>query len=313
MSSIVFISDLTVNDEKIWISKINESLLQDEVKLPHQLNDEEVLNVDIAIVANPNPDDLAKYPNLVWIQSLWAGVEKLLNNKLPPNVHLVRLIDPSLSKTMAESVVAWTLYLQRQIPHYEKQQQSRCWKQLPNIASSDLRVSILGAGELGLASLNLLNHFDYQLSCWTRSPKEITNVKNYTGNNGLSEMLTQTDILISLLPLTPGTHHILNHDSLSQLPKGAQVINFSRGAIIDTQSLIKLLDKDHLSHAILDVFDVEPLPVDSPLWDHEKISVLPHISAPTNADTAISIAVANIQQYRTHNELPTTVDLKKGY
>jgi len=313
MSKIVFISELPTNEQQSWLSQLNQKLCDNKIKFPHQLSDEEAFNVDIAIVANPNPDDIAKYPNLVWIQSLWAGVEKILQNGLPESVKLVRLIDPSLSTTMAESVVAWTLYLQRHMPHYVKQQQLRCWQQLPNISSTDLRVSILGAGELGLASLKLLNHFNYQLSCWTRSPKEIINVKNYTGSDGLSEMLNNTDILISLLPLTPETHHILNHESLSQLPRGAQIINFSRGAIIDTPSLVKLLDKEYLSHAILDVFDIEPLPTESTLWEHEKITVLPHISAPTNIDTAIKITVNNIERYRMFNELPPTVNIKKGY
>ena len=103
MSNIVFISELPTNEQQSWLSQLNQKLCDNKIKLPHQLSDEEAFNVDIAIVANPNPDDIAKYPNLVWIQSLWAGVEKILQNGLPESVKLVRLIDPSLSTTMAES------------------------------------------------------------------------------------------------------------------------------------------------------------------------------------------------------------------
>jgi glyoxylate/hydroxypyruvate reductase A len=313
MTNIVFISDLSTIEQKAWLTRLNDKLIVETIRLPHQINDIDALSIDIAIVANPNPDIISRFPNLVWIQSLWAGVERLVASGLPVDVQLVRLIDPQLAKTMAESVVAWTLYLQRQMPRYTKQQQNGVWHQLPTIPSSELRVSILGAGELGLAALKLLNHFDYQLNCWTRSAKNIEKVTNYTGTDGLSNMLGTTDILISLLPLTPDTHHLLNHDLLSQLPHNAQVINFSRGANIDTIALIKLHDADHLSHAVLDVFEVEPLPVDSALWQHEKITVLPHISAPTNLNSATNIVVNNIEKYRQCGHIPPVTNLNKGY
>jgi len=312
MSTVVFISELSLSEQAIWLSHLNEKL-HDEIKLPHQLSDLEALEVDIAIVANPDPEVVARFPNLVWIQSLWAGVERLVTAGLPSHIKLVRLVDPLLAITMAESVLAWTLYLQRQMPSYTKQQQEQCWQQLPVKASSDVRVSILGAGELGLASLQLLSKLNYQLSCWTRSPKDIPNVRNYTGTDGLSLMLKETDIVISLLPLTPDTHHLLNNELLSQLPKHAQVINFSRGGIIDTSALVKLLDDGHLSHAVLDVFEVEPLPQGSSLWQHDKVTVLPHISAPTNINSATTIVVANIEKYRAHGVIPTVTNLKKGY
>lgn len=313
MSNIVFISELPLNEQMQWLSKLNSTLKIDSVKFPDELSDSEALEIDIAIVANPNVATLKRYPNLVWIQSLWAGVEGLVASNLPKHIKLVRLIDPLLAKTMAESVVAWTLFLQREMATYAKQQANNDWNQLPTISSSELRVSILGAGELGLSALTYLSKFDYQLSCWTRSPKNISNVKNYVGEEGLSNMLENTDILISLLPLTPQTHHILNKKSLKKLPKGAQVINFSRGAIIDTVSLIDLLNSNHLSHAVLDVFDLEPLPADSPLWQHENITILPHISAPTNLHTAAGIVVSNIERYRENNELPEITNLKIGY
>jgi len=312
MSRVVFISELPANEQAVWLSHLNEKL-NDEIKLPHQLSEREALEVDIAIVANPDPKIVARFPNLVWIQSLWAGVERLVTAGLPSQVKLVRLIDPLLATTMAESVLAWTLSLQRQMPCYTKQQQKQCWQQLPVKASSEVRVSILGAGELGLASLQLLSKLNYQLSCWTRSPKNISNVKNYTGVDELSQMLRETDILISLLPLTPQTHHLLNKDLLNQLPKDSQIINFSRGGIIDTPALVKLLDEGHLSHAVLDVFDVEPLPQGSPLWQHDKVTVLPHISAPTNISSATSIVIANIEQYRVQGVIPTVTNLNKGY
>ncbi|MGB0898877.1 MAG: 2-hydroxyacid dehydrogenase [Psychrobium sp.] len=313
MSKIVFISELANSEQQTWLAMLRAQLNNEDIVLPSELTDEAAKAVDIAIVANPDPGVVARFPNLVWIQSLWAGVERLLSAELPPNIKLVRLIDPTLAQSMAESVLTWTLYLQRNLPHYHQQQRQNQWRQLPNINSKSIRVSILGAGELGLASLSLLGKLDYQLSCWTRTLKNIDNVSCYSGEQGLSDMLAGTDILISLLPLTPSTQHLLNEDTLSKLPQGASIINFSRGGIIDVNSLLALLDNEHLSHAVLDVFDVEPLPQGSELWQHPKITVLPHISAPTNNKSAVLIVADNIRHYRESDVLPSVVNRKSGY
>ncbi|MGB0834162.1 MAG: 2-hydroxyacid dehydrogenase [Psychrobium sp.] len=313
MGKIVFVSQLPSTEQQQWLELLQQTLSSESIYFPHQLTASQYAEVDIAIVANPDPEVLRSFPNLVWIHSLWAGVENLVKTGLPDGVQLVRLTDPELAQTMAESVLTWTLYLQRNMPSYQRQQQQREWRQLTNINSKQLRVSVLGAGELGLASLSLLGQLNYTLSCWTRSPKIIDKVTNYTGKDGLTAMLAETDILISLLPLTPETRHLLNNKTLSLLPQGASIINFSRGGIIDHDALLKLLDNQHINHAVLDVFDIEPLPAQSPLWHHPKTTVLPHISAPTNHCTAAEIIADNIGNYRKSGNLPPTVNLNKGY
>lgn len=313
MGKIVFVSQLPTTEQQQWLELLQQTLSSENTYFPHQLTTGQYAEVDIAIVANPDPKLLSRFPNLVWIHSLWAGVENLVKTGVPEGVQLVRLIDPELAQTMAESVLTWTLYLQRNIPTYQRQQQQREWRQLTNVSSKQLRVSVLGAGELGLAALSLLGQLNYTLSCWTRSPKTIDKVTNFTGHEGLTAMLTKTDILISLLPLTPETKHLLNNETLSLLPQGASIINFSRGGIIDQNALLKLLDNQHLRHAVLDVFDIEPLPTQSALWHHPKTTVLPHISAPTNHCTAAEIVADNIRHYRKNGILPPTVDVNKGY
>ena len=126
-------------------------------------------------------------------------------------------------------------------------------------------------------------------------------------------MLSQTDILINLLPLTPQTHHLLDKTLLSELPNGAKLINFSRGGVIDTKALLVLLDNGHLSHAVLDVFEQEPLSSTDPIWSNPNITVLPHISAPTNIGTAAKVVADNIKNYRENNVIPKSVDIKVGY
>jgi len=313
MKTIVFISELESDIQDQWVALIKKQLINETILLPKQVSESQVRSVDIAIVANPNPKDLARYPNLVWIQSIWAGVEKLIGGILQKPIKLVRLVDPQLAQSMAESVLAWTLYLQRNMPEYAKQQVAKRWNQLPCITSKELRVSVLGAGELGLAALNALSKLEYQVSCWSRTAKQLKGVETYTDLSGLQIMLSKTDILINLLPLTQQTHYLLDKELLSKLPNGAKLINFSRGAVIDTKALLELLDIGHLSHAVLDVFENEPLTTSNPIWSNPNITVLPHISAPTNMRTASKIVANNIKMYREKNVIPKSVDISAGY
>ncbi|WP_438464399.1 2-hydroxyacid dehydrogenase [Marinomonas sp. PE14-40] len=323
MKHIVFLSRLKDEAQLLWVEHLNPQLQNHTVLLPDQITEGEEALVDIAIVSNPNPEDLLRYPNLVWVQSLWAGVEGLVQalksdvfNKAcldKTSFQLVRLIDPTLAQSMAESVLAWTLYLQRNMPSYALQQGQKQWRKLQHRDSKDLRISMLGAGKLGLASLNLLQQLNYSLSCWTRSPKVLDGISHYHGRDGLKAMMEQTDILINLLPLTPNTHHMLNNETLAWLPKGAKLINFSRGAVVNTDDLLACLDSGQIEHAVLDVFEQEPLPVESEIWSHPNITVLPHISAPTNKETAAKIVADNIHLYRTENKLQDSVDIKLGY
>jgi len=312
MIYIPFISQQNDNDKKLWLNKLNEQISCASIVLPEQLSEEERSNVTIVIVANPKIEALDHYPNLIWVQSLWAGVEKLVG-ELPEKVQLVRLIDPQLADTMAEAVLAWTLYLQRKMPAYAQQQRDKIWQQLPTKTAKETRISLLGSGELGIASLSRLNNFGYQLSYWSRTNKHLDGIKHYQGTSGLKQMLEYTDILICLLPLTPDTRYLLDHETLNYLPNGAQLINFSRGGVLDLSSLLSLLDNGKIEHAVLDVFEQEPLPPTAKVWHHKNITVLPHISAPTNVESACKIVEANISHYLNTNQLPVTVDRKKGY
>ncbi|WP_057830335.1 2-hydroxyacid dehydrogenase [Colwellia sp. TT2012] len=313
MKNIVFISGATADIQSQWLAILKQELVNESILLPEQISDSQAKDIDIAIVANPEAKDLARFPNLVWIQSLWAGVEKLIAAVVDKPIKLVKLDDPQLAKTMAESVLAWTLYLQKNMVDYAQQQVNKQWQQLPCITSSELRVSVLGAGALGIAALASLKKLDYQVSCWSRTPKQLQGIKNYLGSAGLQTMLSKTDILINLLPLTPETYHLLDKALLSKLPQGAKLINFSRGAVIDSEALLKLLEIGHIAHAVLDVFEHEPLTPNDAMWGNPNITVLPHISAPTNMHSAAKVIAKNIIRYRENNIMPHAVDVQRGY
>lgn len=266
----------------------------------------------VAVVANPDPAEVAALPNLVWVQSLWAGVEKLVGAFDRP-LPIVRLVDREMARTMAEAVLAWTYYLQRDMPTYARQQRERTWQPHPYRKPSETTVGLLGLGALGLAAAERLVGAGFSVVGWSRTPKDADGLDVAHGLDALPQMLGRCDILVCLIPLTPETRGLINAARLAALRPGASLINFARGPIVVTADLIAALDRGHLGHAVLDVFDAEPLPAESPLWSHPAVTVLPHVSGPTDMDSAAATVAANLRAYRRSGQPPAGIDPARGY
>lgn len=310
---IALVSRLSDAAEAGWLARLRALLPDERIDSLRTLDAAACAEVEIAVVANPDPADIARLPNLRWIHSLWAGVERIVAELPDLAVPLVRLVDPELARTMAEAVLAWTLYLFRDMPAYAASQRAHRWQPLDYRRPEAVTVGILGLGELGRAAAGRLNAAGFRVCGWNRSARAVEGVECHSGPGGLAHVLGQSDIAVCLLPLTAETRHLLNAERLALLPRGAQLINFARGPIVDTQALTHALDAGAMKHAVLDVFETEPLPAPSALWDHPAITVLPHISAPTDPETAAAIVAGNIGRYRAEGVLPATVDLRRGY
>jgi glyoxylate/hydroxypyruvate reductase A len=308
-----FIGQISTKDKEAWLNKIKPLLKGISIVPYEDLTNEQKLNIEVAIVANPDPDELLELKSLQWVQSLWAGVERLLTDLPQAEFGIARMIDPNLSSTMAEAVLAWTLYLHRDMPEYLIQQKNKIWQQNELIEIKDRNIGLLGLGNLGRASAEKLYLNGFNVYGWSRNKINIQGVKCFSGAKGLQKMLQNTDILISLLPLTDETDSLLNYENLGLLPSGASLINFSRGQIIDDNALLHHLESKHLKHAVLDVFNTEPLPKNNKLWDSPNITILPHISAPTNIRTASKIVVNHLLQYFETGRIPKTVIRSRGY
>ncbi|CAN7565951.1 glyoxylate/hydroxypyruvate reductase A [Rhizobium rhizogenes] len=299
--------------EHLWLEALSLRMPDEKIVSFRHLDEEDRAAVDIAIVANPDPMDLARLPGLTLIHSLWAGVERLVSELGDSTLPVVRLVDPQLSRTMAEAVLAWTYYLFRDMPAYARFQRERSWQQLPYRRPDQITVGLLGLGALGEAAAHRLTDAGFKVIGWSRSAKDVEGVKTFSGDDGLNAVLSRSDILTCLLPLTSETRGLLNAERLALLPANASLINFARGPIVVSEDLLQALDTGRLNHAVLDVFDVEPLPVDAPFWDHPRITVLPHISAPTDRETAAAIVADNIRSFRRTAALPSIVDFARGY
>lgn len=310
---IPFVSQSDPVSVQQWIQALNAAMPGERVVPFAELDEAERAQCRLAIVANPDLAQIRLMPQLEWVHSVWAGVERLVEDLGDSSLQVTRLVDPRLAATMAEAVLAWTLYLHRDMPLYAQRQRFRIWQAEEYVLPENRVVGILGLGTLGEPAAAALLQARFKVCGWSRSKREVAGVQSFSGDEGLRQMLGMSDILVCLLPLTPETRGLLDAERLALLPPQAQLINFARGPIVDDRALCAALDERRLRHAVLDVFAVEPLPADSWHWTHPDVTVLPHISAPTNRETASAIVAGNVRRYRQSGEIAGNVDLRRGY
>ncbi len=308
-----FIHNLTKDDASSWLVTLQNAMPKITICFMTDLSKAERDSVQVAIVANPDPAELSELPHLKWVQSLWAGVERLIDESPDNKIQIVRLADPQMAETMSEAVLAWTLYLHRDIPKYAAQQSKGVWETHDVMMASERTIGVLGLGNLGQKTAEKLLHNNFKVVGWSRSEKIIPGMSTFNGNNGLLEVIQCADIIVILLPSTPQTRGLVNTHLIESMKQGASIINFARADIIDTAALTKGLEDRLIEHAVLDVFLREPLPKTSPLWNNPHVTVLPHISAPTNKQSASQIVAKNILTFFTSKKIPASVSHHNGY
>ncbi len=271
-----------------------------------------------ALAWKPPEGLLAGLPNLRTIFSLGAGVDHILSDPTLPDVPLARIVDPDLTMRMTEWVVLQVLFHHRRTFGYMRQQQERHWDEIRQPAAKDVRVGVMGLGVLGRDAVEVIARLGFDTAGWSRSPQEIDGVACFHGRDGFEAFLARTDILVSLLPLTPETEGLIDRRLLSKLPRdgalgGAVLINAGRGGQQVEADVLAALDDGTLIGASLDVFETEPLPRDSPFWSHPKVLVYPHVAAVSDANALTRLILRQIE--RVEDGLPAEhlVDRARGY
>ena len=308
--ALLFKTDASRADD--WVCAFAEQAPEIELRVFPELGRAE--DIDYALVWQPPPGLLARLPNLRAVFSVGAGIDHLASDPaLPRHLPLVRMVEPGLSEGMSEYVAMSVLLHHRFFLDYQAQQKARVWEEIQQVPAAERRVGILGLGALGLACVEKLRPFGFQLLGWSRAAKAVSGVTCFHGTEGLWQMLPQSDILVSLLPLTPATRNLLDRRVFAALPRGAYLINAARGGQQVEQDLLDALASGQLAGASLDVFQQEPLPPDSPFWDHPRVLLTPHVAAMTMAKTAVAEVIANIRRFEQGQPLHNTVDLERGY
>jgi len=310
--SLLLATDFAPDVLQRWADELSESLRGEKVLT--QRSPAHDASIEMALVANPAPGALRDLPRLGFIQSMWAGVDRLLrDDTIPIELPLARMVDPAMSAAMAETALWAVLSLQRDHFAYAAQQRAGVWRVLPQRRADDLHVAVLGLGEMGRTVAQRLVANGYTVLGWSRREAVLPGVASFTRDAALPAVLGHADIVINLLPLTARTHSLFNAQVFSQMKPGASFVNLARGQHVVDVDLLGALNRNHLHHAVLDVFQSEPLPATHAFWSHPKVTVLPHAAAQTDLRSATAVAVANLQAWREGRPVAHLVDRARGY
>ena len=258
--------------------------------------------VHVAVVANPPPGGLAPLHGLRLIQSLWAGVDRLLaDTTLPPAVPIARMVDPAMSAAMAETALWATLALHRGFFAYQQRQRAGEWRQHRQRRVDEVPVLVLGRGEMGRAVAERLRPQGYPVTTWGRE------------GGPLPPLLAAHEIVINLLPLTDLTRGLLDARFFAAMRERSALVNLGRGGHVVDEALLAALDAGHLRHAVLDVFHAEPLPASHRFWTHPGVTMLPHAAALTDHRSAAAVVAANLRALLDGRPIAHVVDRARGY
>jgi glyoxylate/hydroxypyruvate reductase A len=265
------------------------------------------------------PGAFADLPNLQAIFSLGAGVDHIFEDPQLPDVPIARVVDPDLTQRMSEWVVLHALLHHRQQRRYDRQQGERLWDEdVDQPAAREVRVGIMGLGELGRDAARKLKAIGFDVAGWRASAKAEPGVASFHGPDGLDAMLARTDILVALLPLTAATRGILDARLFARLARGGRlggpiVINAGRGGLQNEADILAALDAGVLKGASLDVFEKEPLPRESRLWTHPAVFVSPHNAAISAPDAVARYVAEQIEAFERGEPLRNVVDRGRRY
>ena len=269
--------------------------------------------IDYLAFMRPDFDVLPDFPNLKAMFTRSAGVESFVQHPRLPRVPLGKLEPSGGDPMMTEYVVMHVLRLHREMPEYQARQARKEWSQAPIARPEQRRLGFLGLGMMATAPALILKQLGFPVTAWTRSPKPDADIPVFHGPDQLETFLGQTDIAVCLLPLTAETEGIFCARTFAMMPKGAKLVNVGRGRHVVDADLIAALDAGQLGHASLDALWPEPLPPESPLWTHPKVTVMPHVARRPTVRQLVGELALNLESLAAGGGLLQEIDIAAGY
>ncbi|MBR9837939.1 MAG: glyoxylate/hydroxypyruvate reductase A [Rhodobacteraceae bacterium] len=295
-----------------WVDMLAEMLPGWTVKALDAVTDP--AEVEYAVVWRPRTGDIAKFPNLKAVVSIGAGIDHVLaDSELPEGVPIIRTVGDDLTQRMREYVALHVLRHHRDMPRQLQAQAEKDWHAIVVPVAPNRTVGVMGLGNLGAAAAQTLSALGFNTRGWSKSPKDIPGVQTFAGPEGMDAFLDGCEILVNLLPLTEQTTGILNAELFGKLAEGACLINCARGPHLVDADLLEALESGQIKQATLDVFHIEPLPVEHQFWDHPAITVTPHVASQIDAVTGGRIIAANLKTFEETGTCADVADAKRGY
>jgi phosphoglycerate dehydrogenase-like enzyme len=256
----------------------------------------------------------ARAPRLRWLQSMSAGVEKLIP-MVPTRVVLTNASGVHGPRG-GEYVFACLLMLNSRVPQFVTNQRQALWKQVHSTRLVGKTVVIFGVGAIGGEAARLAKRFGMRVIGVTRSGKPHRYVDRTVRPSAMAKVLPHADFVAVTLPLTPETKGLIGRRELDLLPPHAGVVNVGRARVMDYDALADKLRRGELSGAVLEVFDEEPLPAHSPLWSVPNLIMSPHCGVDDESvyvERCLDIFLDNLRRFKKDRELRNLVDPALGY
>ncbi|WP_417345189.1 D-2-hydroxyacid dehydrogenase [Ferrimonas sp.] len=287
--------------------------LMAQTSLPGLTLESDPANAEIWLA---DPDQAAQAlqhcPPPAWLASTFAGVNPLLAPHLPhgyPLTHIKGIFGP----LMAEYVMGHLLNLCRDLPRLREQQQQSEWNPFGYASLSGQTMLILGTGDIGQKVASVAQAFGMNTLGVSRSGTAAPHFERVHPVSQLHQALSQAQVVVGVLPDTPDTRGLLDDSALAALPPGAILVNVGRGSLVSDEALLNALEKGRLTHAVLDVFQQEPLPKQHPFWCHPGITLTPHVAATSFPEQIWQQFTDNLARFQRGDTLRHLFDWAKGY
>jgi glyoxylate/hydroxypyruvate reductase A len=259
------------------------------------------------------PELYAEAPRLRWLQGLGAGVEDLVAAPaLRPEVVVTRIVD-QFGVSMAEYVFAELLARVRRLDETRARQAERRWQPFTAGTLAGRTLGVAGLGSIGAEIVRKGRAFDMRVHGLSRTATSAALVDRHFGPDDWTGFVRDLDVLVLTLPLTPATRGVVGPAVLRAMRPESVLVNVGRGALVPEAALVAALRAGRPGGAILDVFETEPLPAESPLWDMPAVTVTPHVSGPSRADDVVRFFLDNLDRFRRGAPLVGLVERGRGY
>ena len=294
---------------KKWEIEFNKQAPNEDLLIGYETEHPE--EIECVLVWGHPKGSLEKFKNLKLIFSMGAGVDHILNDEtIPKNIPISRIVDPQMAFSMTNYILMAVLNYQRCWYDFQDAQRKGHWAQF-EFDEKILSIGILGIGHLGMDAADAFHRLGFKVSGYSNSPKK-TIFPSFHGNQ-FEDFLADINVLVCTVPLTPKTKGLLNFELFCKLNYPTYLVNVSRGGVHIERDIVRAIDEGKLTGAFLDVFEKEPLPKDSPLWQNPKIKITPHIASLTYAKESIRQALENFRRVKQGEKLLNEVNRQNMY